>query len=85
LRTGASITEAGLTEAVRNMPVGLGPDIVHVVGELTLSTSYRPMVSALRAAGFPKPGRHTWYFDTEAGQFKRLTAAVRTELTRGHR
>ena len=38
------------------MPVGLGPDIVHVVPEMALSAIYRPTVSALRAAGIPKPG-----------------------------
>ena len=48
------------------MPIGLGPDIVHVVPEMTLSATYRPTVSALRAAGIPKAGRHAWYFDATA-------------------
>ncbi|WP_242657150.1 acyl-CoA synthetase [Mycobacterium talmoniae] len=83
LRPGATITAADLIEAVAGMPVGLGPDIVHVVPELALSAVYRPAVAALRAAGIPKAGRQTWYFDAEANQFKRLTAAVRTELFDG--
>jgi putative long chain acyl-CoA synthase len=84
LRPGATITAADLTEAVAAMPFGLGPDIVHVVAEMTLSATYRPTVSPLRAAGIPKAGRHAWYFDAEAGQFRRLTGPARTELSGAH-
>src|ERR1700759_3162065 len=84
LRPGATITAADLTEAVAAMPFGLGPDIVHVVGEMTLSATYRPTVSPLRAAGIPKAGRHAWYFDAEANQFRRLTGPARAELSDAH-
>jgi putative long chain acyl-CoA synthase len=84
LRPGATITAADLTEAVAAMPFGVGPDIVHVVAEMTLSASYRPTVSPLRAAGIPKAGRHAWYFDAEAGQFRRLTGPARAELSDAH-
>ncbi len=86
LLPGATITAADLTEAVATMPVGWGPDIVHVVSELPLSpTTYRPTVSALRAAGIPKSGRHVWYFDSGSNEFRRLTPATRAELTGSHR
>jgi putative long chain acyl-CoA synthase len=85
LLPGASITAADLTEAVAEMPVGLGPDIVCVVQQMTLSATYRPTVSALRAAGIPKSGRHVWYFDTASLQYRRLTPAVRAELSSVHR
>jgi putative long chain acyl-CoA synthase len=86
LLPGATITAADLTEAVANMPVGRGPDIVQVVPELPLSpTTYRPTVSALRAAGIPKAGRHVWYFDSGSNEFRRLTPATRAELTGSHR
>ncbi|WP_239657171.1 acyl-CoA synthetase [Mycobacterium riyadhense] len=81
LRPGATITSADLMEAVAGMPVGLGPDVVHVVARMTLSASYRPTVSALRAAGIPKAGRNAWYFDAGSNEFRRLTPAVRSELT----
>lgn len=81
LLPGASITAADLTEAVANIPIGVGPDIVHVCREMTLSATYRPTVSALRAAGIPKPGRQAWYFDPGSTQFRRLTPAVRSELS----
>jgi putative long chain acyl-CoA synthase len=80
-RPGATITAADLTEAIAAMPFGLGPDIVHVVPELTLSATYRPTVSPLRAAGIPKAGRHAWIFDADANQFRRLTGPARAELS----
>ncbi|ORW88392.1 acyl-CoA synthetase [Mycobacterium szulgai] len=78
---GSTITAADLTEAIATMPVGLGPDLVHVVPQLTLSATFRPTVSALRAAGIPKAGRHAWYFDSASKEFRRLTPAVRAELS----
>lgn len=81
LLPGASITAADLTEAVANIPIGVGPDIVHVCREMTLSATYRPTAGALRAAGIPKPGRQAWYFDAGSTQFRRLTPAVRSELS----
>ncbi|OBJ48737.1 acyl-CoA synthetase [Mycobacterium sp. 1423905.2] len=80
---GATITAADLTEAAARMPVGLGPDIVHVVPDMTLSATYRPTASPLRAAGLPK-GRNAWYFDPAVKEFKKLTPAVRTELSGKH-
>lgn len=85
LLPGASITAADLTDAFADMPVGLGPDIVHVVPEMALSATYRPTVSALRAAGIPKSGRHAWYFDTASEHYRKLTPAVRAELSATHK
>ena len=81
LLPGATITAADLTEAAARIPIGLGPDIVHVVAEMTLSATYRPTVSALRAAGVPKPGRQAWYFDADSNEFRRLTSGARSELS----
>ena len=77
LRPGMTATAADISEAVRAMPVGLAPDVVHVVPELPLSASYRPTVSPLKAAGLPRPGRNAWYLDPDTGRYKTLTAAVR--------
>jgi putative long chain acyl-CoA synthase len=81
LLPGASITAADLTEAFAKIPVGVGPDIVCVIAEMTLSATYRPTVSALRAAGIPKAGRHVWYFDAETENYRRLTPGVRSGLS----
>ena len=84
LLPGATITAADLTEAAAKIPIGLGPDIVHVCPEMTLSATYRPTVSALRAAGIPKAGRQAWYFDADGNHFRRLTPGVRSELSGAH-
>ena len=77
LRPGMTVTTADVAEAVRAMPAGLPPDVVHVVAELPVSASYRPTVSPLKAAGMPEAGRNTWYLDRDTGRYKTLTAAVR--------
>ncbi|MFV0495946.1 acyl-CoA synthetase [Mycobacterium sp.] len=83
LRPGATITAADITEAVTDMPVGLAPDLVHVTPKMVLSATFRPTVSALRAAGLPKSGRTSWYLDSETNEFRRLTPPVRAALRRG--
>ncbi|MFM9034554.1 MAG: AMP-binding protein, partial [Mycobacterium sp.] len=80
LRPGMTVTAADIGDAVSKMPAGLPPDVVHVVPKLSVSASYRPVVSALRAAGIPKAGRNSWYLDTDTGQYRRLTAAARAGL-----
>jgi putative long chain acyl-CoA synthase len=80
LRPGLNVTVADLSEAVAAMPFGLGPDVIHVVPSLPLSATYRPTVSALRAAGVPKASRNSWYFDADTERYKRLTAAARAAL-----
>jgi putative long chain acyl-CoA synthase len=77
---GGSIPTADLSEALTDLPVGNPPDIVHVVPEMKLSASYRPLVSPLRAEGIPKPSRNAWYLDPDTNRYKRLTVAVRTEI-----
>lgn len=80
LRPGMTMTPADLTEAVSAMPTGLPPDLVHVVPDLPVSASYRPTVSALKAAGLPRAGRNAWYLQPDTGEYRRLTAAVRNGL-----
>ncbi|CAN5599857.1 acyl-CoA synthetase [soil metagenome] len=80
LRPGATVTAADLSEAVAHLAVGLPPDIIHVVPELPLAATYRPTISAVRAAGVPKPSRTTWFLDPTTGQYKRLTTAARAAL-----
>ncbi len=82
LRPGASVTAADLTDAVASMPIGLPPDVIHVVAELPLSATFRPLAGALQAAGLPRAGRQTWYLDHDDNRYKRLTAAVRSEIGR---
>lgn len=83
LRPGGSVPSADLSEALSDLPVGNPPDIVHVVPEMKLSASYRPLVSALQSAGVPKPSRNAWYLDPDTNRYKRLTVAVRAEIAGG--
>jgi putative long chain acyl-CoA synthase len=83
LRPGGSIPSADLSEALADLPLGNPPDIVHVVPEMALSASYRPLVSPLRAEGVPKPSRNAWYLDPDTNRYKRLTVAVRAEIAGG--
>jgi putative long chain acyl-CoA synthase len=80
LSPGGSIPSADLNEALANLPVGNPPDIVHVVPEMELSASYRPLISPLKGQGIPKPSRNAWYLDPDTNRYKRLTVAVRTEI-----
>ena len=77
---GGSIPTADLNEALAGLPVGCAPDVVHVVPDMTLSATYRPLLGPLRDAGIPKPSRNAWHLDEVSGVYKRLTAAARAEL-----
>ena len=80
LRPGGSIPSDDLSEALADLPVGNAPDIVHVVPQMALSASYRPLVSPVRARGIPKPSRNAWFLDPDTNRYKRLTVAVRAEI-----
>ena len=78
LRPGGSVATAELSDALGDLPAGVVPDYVHVVAELELGASYRPLMGPLRAAGVPKPSRrNSWYLDTDTGTYKRLTPPAR--------
>lgn len=80
LAPGGSVPTADLNEALAALPVGAQPDVVHVVPDMKLSASYRPLLGPLRAAGIPKASRNAWCRDDDTGVYKRFTAAVRAEL-----
>ena len=80
LRPGGSITTADLSEALSDLPVGASPDIVHVVADMSLTATYRPLAGPLQADGVPKASRNAWYRDADTHRYKRLTAAVRSEI-----
>ncbi|WP_255730014.1 acyl-CoA synthetase [Mycobacterium sp. PSTR-4-N] len=80
LRPGGSVTAADLSEALADLPVGAAPDIVHVVADMTLTATYRPLAGPLQAEGIPKASRNAWFRDADSHRYKRLTAAVRSEI-----
>ena len=80
LRPGGSVTPADLSEALAALPAGAAPDIVHVVGKMTLTATYRPLPGPLQKDGVPKASRNAWYRDADSHRYKRLTAAIRSEI-----
>ena len=54
LRPGGTIPSADLSEALADLPVGNPPDIVHVVPEMALSASYRPLDQPAARRGNPQ-------------------------------
>ncbi|WP_255605666.1 acyl-CoA synthetase [Mycolicibacterium xanthum] len=80
LRPGGTVPSADLSEALAELPVGNPPDIVHVVTDMALTATYRPLTEPLRAQGVPKPSRNAWYLDPDTHRYKRLTIAVRSEI-----
>jgi len=80
LRPGGSVPSADLSEALAELPVGNAPDIVHVVPDMTLTATFRPLADPLQRQGIPKPSRNAWYRDPDTHRYKRLTVAVRSEI-----
>jgi putative long chain acyl-CoA synthase len=80
LRPGGSVPAADLSDALDELAVGDAPGIVHVVADMTLTATYRPLAGPLQQQGIPKPSRNAWYRDPDTHRYKRLTAAVRSEI-----
>lgn len=77
---GGSVAPADLSEALAGLPVGTTPDIVHVVQDMTLTATFRPLAGPLQQQGIPKASRNAWYLDPDSTRYKRLTVAVRSEI-----
>ncbi len=56
LREGRAPRLAEISDAFEVLPPALRPDIIQVVEDIPLGSSYRPNAEALSAAGLPKPG-----------------------------
>jgi len=67
---GGVLTAASLTTALSGLPRDQRPAIVHIVDRIPLTPSYRPLSTALRAAGLPAPGKSTWYHDPSHGHYR---------------
>ncbi|MDT5346917.1 MAG: putative long chain acyl-CoA synthase [Mycobacterium sp.] len=70
LGKGGVLTGDTLTTALGHLPVDQRPAIVHIVDRIPLTPAYRPLSTALRAAGLPMPGESTWYHNFTDGQYR---------------
>lgn len=77
---GGSVPSADLSEALADLPVGEAPDLVHVVSDMTLTATYRPLAGPLQQQGIPKASRNAWYRDPDSNRYKRLTGAARNGI-----
>jgi putative long chain acyl-CoA synthase len=82
LRAGHELSTSELSQALRDLPAGERPAIVHVVNEIPVTTWFRPLTAPLRDAGIPEPGSGTeaWYLDRARGSYRALTGAARKRL-----
>lgn len=77
-----SITVTALRTALGGMQASLRPHIIHVVDEIPISESYRPLWIDLARRGVPTPGTRVWYRDSD-GRYRRYTKTVAAELQWG--
>ncbi|HET8992472.1 MULTISPECIES: alpha/beta fold hydrolase [unclassified Rhodococcus (in: high G+C Gram-positive bacteria)] len=83
LRENRAPTASEITVALDALPVDERPDLVHVVAEIALGPSYRPVTEVLHARGLPAPSVRSWYADPATGAYRRFTKAVWTKWTSG--
>ena len=80
LRAGEELEARALSHAMHARPRGQRPPIVHVVGEIPVTTWYRPIAAPLRDAGLPPAGSRAFYLDAGGERYRPLTAAARRRL-----
>jgi putative long chain acyl-CoA synthase len=84
LRAGRELTGRELTETLMGLDPAERPSIVHVVGEIPVTTWYRPLAGPLRAAGVSHPSAHgAWYRNPAEDAYLVLTDAAAAELSSG--
>ncbi|MFH5211982.1 acyl-CoA synthetase [Antrihabitans sp. NCIMB 15449] len=80
VRAGADLPIEVVSEALRGLPSNDRPDLVHIVDQIPVSSTFRPSARELRTAGLPKPGPTTWCYDGHDGAYKELTEEVASRL-----
>ncbi len=64
------LTGAELTAALGGLAPDQRPAVVHIVDRIPLTPDYRPLSTALQAAGLPGPAETTWYDDLADGRYR---------------
>ena len=80
LRGGRELHPSDLTQAMRPLPEGERPAIVHVVDAIPVTTWFRPITGPLRDAGLPPAGDRAFYLDAGGVRYRVLTEAARRRL-----
>ena len=84
LRPDHELSAEMLSHALREVPEGHRPAVVHVIDEIPVTTWFRPVTGPLRQAGLPEAadGR-AWYLDRGGQRYRPLTDAARKRLSGG--
>jgi putative long chain acyl-CoA synthase len=83
-RRRATLTAADVARGLRGLLAHERPQVVHVVREIPLTTSYRPLATSLRERGLPRASRRAWIRDGDG--YRCLTSDDRARLAgRGSR
>ncbi len=77
-RSRFKLTPQEIARALAELRVDERPDVVHVVTDIPLTTSYRPRAAPLRCKGVPRASRRAWYRDGDA--YRMLTADARKRM-----
>jgi putative long chain acyl-CoA synthase len=80
LRDDRTLDPRALTNALRALPAGERPAVVHVIEALPVTTWFRPTIGPLRAAGLPSAEDRAFYLDAGGERYRPLTASARKRL-----
>jgi putative long chain acyl-CoA synthase len=84
-RPGRALDTAAISRALETLDPDARPDQVHVVDAIPMTSWYRPAVTALRAAGLPRPadGRSVWRLDNRTGRYRAMKPATNPKRVPG--
>ena len=82
LRKGKKLTAADLNRVLAPLGRPGRPQVVRVVGDIPVTTWFRPRTAELRAEGIPDPAKPAtaWHWDEKSKGYKPLTKAARERL-----
>jgi putative long chain acyl-CoA synthase len=82
LRGGHDLNPRDAARVLASLEPDQRPRIVHVVGQIPVTTWFRPLTAPLREAGIPQPGEgaRAWYLDASGERYRPLTVAARRRL-----
>jgi putative long chain acyl-CoA synthase len=85
LRNGRELAAADLDAGLADLGDRGIPWVVRVVGEIPLTTWFRPQTGPLREEGLPLPGAGSkaWYWDPRKGGYRKLSKAAVERLLAG--
>lgn len=74
-----NLTVSQLRVGLGSLPADQRPHLIHVVDDMPVSESYRPVAAAFERRGVPKPGSKIWY-RSDAGRYRRYTRTAAAQM-----